>query len=98
VDSLGAGGITTLLKTYDFSASKVKLISSVPGTHRNQQLNNYGHLKLRALLRECKWPSDKKDSEDIDKPSFLDYQVSYIEFVFNKARLLHSGLCAKNGL
>ncbi|CCI44384.1 unnamed protein product [Albugo candida] len=39
------------LKRYDFSTANVALVASVPGTHKNQDMHKYGHLRMRRLLQ-----------------------------------------------
>ncbi|ELT91218.1 hypothetical protein CAPTEDRAFT_131694, partial [Capitella teleta] len=54
----------SIIKRHDFSTAKVFLIASVPGRHSGASLNEFGHLKLKKVLRQfgpssdaCKqWP------------------------------------------
>ncbi|KAL6077671.1 tyrosyl-DNA phosphodiesterase 1 [Balamuthia mandrillaris] len=41
------------LRDYDFSQVKVRLVASVPGVHRGAEMNKYGHMRIRSLLRKA---------------------------------------------
>ncbi|XP_024530041.1 tyrosyl-DNA phosphodiesterase 1 [Selaginella moellendorffii] len=45
-------------RNFDFSNAAVRLIGSIPGYHSGPQLNKWGHMKLRSILKEEKF--DKK--------------------------------------
>lgn len=43
------------LREYDFTPARVALVSSIPGTkpkHKGADLDKYGHMRVRALLKE----------------------------------------------
>ncbi|KAG0280034.1 tyrosyl-DNA phosphodiesterase 1 [Linnemannia exigua] len=44
--------ITSRIRQYDFSKIKATLIASAPGRYRGAERNKWGHLKLRAVLRQ----------------------------------------------
>jgi len=52
VDSFGISG--QFLNQYDFSGTHARLITSIPGVHEKHQLNKYGHLRLRSVVRQLK--------------------------------------------
>ena len=41
------------LNNYSFNNVKIVLITSVPGYHSKENLNNYGHLKVKKFLEKC---------------------------------------------
>ena len=41
-----------LIKRHDFSSVNVFLIGSIPGRHKANKLNSYGHMKVRKLLQQ----------------------------------------------
>nr|CDS19050.1 tyrosyl DNA phosphodiesterase 1 [Echinococcus granulosus] len=51
---------TEVIQDHDFSCVKVWLIASVPGRHRSDKLETFGHLKLGAVLKKHEvdrsWP------------------------------------------
>lgn len=54
---LGCGACSAgrSLREYDFTSARVALVSSVPGTkpkHKGADLDKYGHMRVRALLKE----------------------------------------------
>ncbi|TVU38611.1 hypothetical protein EJB05_11995 [Eragrostis curvula] len=40
-------------RKFDYSSSMVRLIGSVPGYHRGNNIKKWGHMKLRTVLEEC---------------------------------------------
>ena len=47
------GGFDVIaLRKYDFSGARGRLVASVPGYHRNDDIKKWGHMRLRALLEE----------------------------------------------
>jgi hypothetical protein len=66
LQSLSAETMATLIKNYDFAEAKVKLITSVPGVHKQKE---YGHMRLGSLVSAWDFPKEK---------SILDYQVTCI--------------------
>lgn len=46
------------VRRHDFSAARVVLVPSVPGTHKGADLHKYGHMKVRRVL--SKEPIDAK--------------------------------------
>ena len=44
--------IVDSFKSYDFSAIAVRLVASVPGRHKKQSKYDFGHFRMRKLLRE----------------------------------------------
>ena len=50
VSTLGVD--TSKLHHYDFSSANVILLTSVPGYHRGATVNKYGHMQLRAALKQ----------------------------------------------
>ncbi|CAI5700601.1 unnamed protein product [Peronospora effusa] len=44
------------LKCYDFSTARVLLVPSVPGVHKGKDMEKYGHLRVRKLLKMYKVP------------------------------------------
>ena len=40
------------LVRFDFSSARVKLVPCVPGYHAGERLHSFGHMRLRALLRD----------------------------------------------
>ena len=49
-------------ENYDFSDVKVRLVSSVPGRHKNQDKFKFGHFRVRSLLR-----TEAKNCQKSDK-------------------------------
>lgn len=47
---------------YDFSSAGVTLVASVPGVHRGESKNSFGHARLRRILEKEKFPADRGDS------------------------------------
>ncbi|VDL36836.1 unnamed protein product [Hymenolepis diminuta] len=49
-----------VIKNHDFSSLKVWLIASVPGRHKGNKMNSFGHLKLASILEKIEvdrsWP------------------------------------------
>ncbi|KAL3671324.1 hypothetical protein V7S43_003254 [Phytophthora oleae] len=39
------------LKRFDFSAARVALVPSIPGVHKGKDMERYGHLRVRSLLK-----------------------------------------------
>jgi len=48
------------LRQYDFSSAKVLLVPSVPGYHRGQSMNAYGHRRLCHLLQQFNVTMDSR--------------------------------------
>ncbi|RLN47107.1 hypothetical protein BBJ29_008559 [Phytophthora kernoviae] len=44
------------LKRFDFSVARVALVSSVPGVYKGKDMEKYGHLRVRKLLKMFKIP------------------------------------------
>ncbi|KAG7376670.1 tyrosyl-DNA phosphodiesterase 1 [Phytophthora pseudosyringae] len=44
------------LKRFDFSTARVALVPSVPGVHKGTEMEKYGHLRVRKLLKMYKIP------------------------------------------
>ncbi|KAL4144798.1 hypothetical protein PRNP1_013924 [Phytophthora ramorum] len=44
------------LKRFDFSRARVALIPSVPGVHKGKDMERYGHLRVRKLLKTFNVP------------------------------------------
>ncbi|KAG3115967.1 hypothetical protein PI124_g7170 [Phytophthora idaei] len=44
------------LKRFDFSTARVALVPSVPGVHKGKDMEKYGHLRVRKLLKMYKIP------------------------------------------
>ncbi|PAA61315.1 hypothetical protein BOX15_Mlig021690g1 [Macrostomum lignano] len=51
-----------LIESYDCSGLRVFLIASCPGRHSADQLNEFGHLKLRQVLRQFDFGANSKDA------------------------------------
>jgi tyrosyl-DNA phosphodiesterase-1 len=60
------------LTKYDFSDAKVELVASVPGYHTGKQMEQYGHMSLRQLIKDNISAEDRK----LLKQNNLYYQVS----------------------
>uniref|UniRef100_A0A7N0UE80 FHA domain-containing protein n=1 Tax=Kalanchoe fedtschenkoi TaxID=63787 RepID=A0A7N0UE80_KALFE len=41
---------------FDYESAAVRLIGSVPGYHTGANMKKWGHMKLRTVLQECKFP------------------------------------------
>lgn len=46
-----------LVAGHDFSGARGALVASVPGYHSGEELHAFGHMRLRALLRERRFPA-----------------------------------------
>lgn len=44
------------LKMFDFSTARVALVPSIPGVHKGKDMERYGHLRVRRLLKMYKVP------------------------------------------
>ncbi|OWZ18977.1 Tyrosyl-DNA phosphodiesterase [Phytophthora megakarya] len=44
------------LKRFDFSTARVALVPAVPGVHKGKDMEKYGHLRVRKLLKMYKVP------------------------------------------
>jgi tyrosyl-DNA phosphodiesterase-1 len=60
------------LTKYDYSQAKVDLVPSVPGYHTGQQMNQYGHMYLRQLIKN-QLPAEDRE---VLKQNNLYYQIS----------------------
>ncbi|GMH40675.1 hypothetical protein BSKO_08579 [Bryopsis sp. KO-2023] len=49
--------MTNLVNAHDFSSARVKLVASVPGYHKGEDLERYGHMRLRQILRSERFDS-----------------------------------------
>ncbi len=69
VISLPNPSVEAILKQYDFSSVKVRLISSLPGTYIGEEMQTVGHTGLMRALRSigARTPPEKELS--------LEYQV-----------------------
>ncbi|KAK6932362.1 Tyrosyl-DNA phosphodiesterase I [Dillenia turbinata] len=52
----------SFFKNFDYSSAAVRLIASVPGYHIGQNLNKWGHMKLRNVLQECTFDKEFQES------------------------------------
>jgi tyrosyl-DNA phosphodiesterase-1 len=75
VKSVGAPSVQ-FLDAYDFSGTKARLISSIPGYHKEPNISKYGHLKMAELLKEFKIPPHVSDDS-------LYFQVLYVRLFIN---------------
>ncbi|KAL6063243.1 Tyrosyl-DNA phosphodiesterase 1 [Balamuthia mandrillaris] len=64
------------LEQYDFSGAEGELVASVPGWHNRDALYQYGHMRLRSLLRSLIWPQVNAPASSSCPP--IDYQMSSI--------------------
>jgi tyrosyl-DNA phosphodiesterase-1 len=51
------------IQEYDWTRVKGKLVASVPGRHRQEALEKWGHVRLRTLLQQHYHPSDKESHQ-----------------------------------
>jgi tyrosyl-DNA phosphodiesterase 1 len=75
------------LDSFDFSNASVDLVPSVPGFHKSENRQKYGHLRLRSLLERNKVHSSK----------MLYCQASSIGRIYDNwlAEILESFKCEK---
>ncbi|KAK6917354.1 Tyrosyl-DNA phosphodiesterase I [Dillenia turbinata] len=52
----------SFFKSFDYSSAAVRLIASVPGYHTGENLNKWGHMKLRNVLQECTFDKEFQKS------------------------------------
>lgn len=58
----------SFISEYDFSLSKVHLVTSIPGVFRNAEMEKYGHMKVRKIF--------SKMDLDVPEESVLIAQMS----------------------
>lgn len=51
----------SLVACFDFSAVKVYFFYSVPGSHKQEKISSYGHLKVRQILKGPNGPDELVD-------------------------------------
>lgn len=61
--------ILSVLSLHDFSHARVHLIASVPGSHTQQNLRLWGHLRLRELLQK----TDFMDESFVDSSVVINH-------------------------
>jgi len=74
------------IRDFDFSIAEVVLISSIPGYHNGANLEKYGHLKLRKVLSQERFPSKFQKSDVVCQFSSIgSLSESWIEEEFKKS-------------
>merc|ERR1711933_104875 len=66
------------LRQYDYTSAKVLLVPSVPGYHRGQTMDAYGHRRLRHLLRQYKVAMDTRHCLIVNVSSFGSLTVRWL--------------------
>ena len=44
--------VSSAFRRHDFSSARAFLVPSVPGTHTGNDVNKYGHMRVRSLLQQ----------------------------------------------